>query len=387
MDDDEARAYLEELTIVIFSRNRPIDLRRTMDYWSRWPVTLLVLDGSDLPLDVLGTRYGAAAVEAFSAVSMNARFEYAAANIHSSFACLHTDDDYLLARSVASALRALTTRPQLSCIASDGQFFDGAGQFSPSISGREILFDYPRDRLMDHFSHWSWSYVYGLHRAATFSQALSAVADAMNQAAFTLHSNLIGFEFGMEICGSVLGRLGSTPDVLLLKRVGNENQSYHESQTWAEWLLDPAAEEAVLSWRRTLSQHLSPYAGVSPETMNSWIQDALSKVLTDCQSASSGRRGSLQTLATFPLPRDSVGRVSHALRPKSHPSEDGYLGRSRRLARRTHRAGFIAARRLFRAGGGLVGRGRPGSARAPWSWGDRRDLADYWESERSGRPS
>ena len=46
---EAAKEELGKLTIIILTRNRPKELRRILRYWGRWPVSILLLDGSDTP--------------------------------------------------------------------------------------------------------------------------------------------------------------------------------------------------------------------------------------------------------------------------------------------------------------------------------------------------
>jgi hypothetical protein len=50
---------LSELTIVIPTYNRPLELERSIEYWRDTPVTVHILDGSEEPWFSLGSLKGA----------------------------------------------------------------------------------------------------------------------------------------------------------------------------------------------------------------------------------------------------------------------------------------------------------------------------------------
>ena len=50
---------LSELTIVIPTYNRPLELERSIEYWRDTPVTVHILDGSDKPWFPVGLLPGA----------------------------------------------------------------------------------------------------------------------------------------------------------------------------------------------------------------------------------------------------------------------------------------------------------------------------------------
>jgi len=90
MDDFEVRQHLADLTVVVFTRNRLGYLQGVVKYWSRWPVSLIVLDGSDQPVDKESLDAGEARLVLHSEIPINDRFRFAASRLDTPFACLHS---------------------------------------------------------------------------------------------------------------------------------------------------------------------------------------------------------------------------------------------------------------------------------------------------------
>lgn len=45
---------LKELTIIIPTYNRPLELEKSIEFWSDSPVSVFIIDGSDRPFLILG---------------------------------------------------------------------------------------------------------------------------------------------------------------------------------------------------------------------------------------------------------------------------------------------------------------------------------------------
>jgi hypothetical protein len=372
---EAAKEELGKLTIIILTRNRPKELRRILRYWGRWPVSILLLDGSDTPTtaDQLDSRLAKLIV--YADVDLSKRLEWAAHRISTPYACLHPDDDFILARSSACAISWLENHQRFTCIASDGQFFTETYDFYPSGQGRWILSEDPHLRLKEHFSDYNWSYVYGIHRSFSLSASLQANAAALSSADYLNHPHNSTFEFGMEIAGAVIGPLACGTDVMLLKAVGNAPPQYMESR-WDTWLQDTRAQAALTAWILSLSKNLSLHASVQADSLSVWIEGALMHQMRS-------RGGKPQTapfhyVSVLPVPKDFIQRLSFALRPKSHISSDQRVGIASRSLRKYHRLVFRGVRRIFRVLSTMWGKQIGKTPDSDWSWADPSDMDDFW---------
>jgi glycosyltransferase domain-containing protein len=276
-DQCKYNQMLEDLTVVIITRNRPEALRGIVKYWSKWPVSLLILDGSDIPINRESLEIGVARAKFYSAPNKGERFFFAASAIETSFACLHSDDDFTLARGAARAIEWLGNNPDYICVSSDVQLFDSKLSTRSAPPGKWITSDTPQARIMDHLSDYRFSYYYGIQRTSSLCAALKAVNAATSEPAFIANPNdSIGYELGLEICCAALGRLGNSPEVILLKQIGNESRDA-ESQTPSEWLADPRTQAAVRAWRSALSREMSALIGCNEKSFDEWIAQALNR--------------------------------------------------------------------------------------------------------------
>ena len=366
MDDLEVRQLLADLTVVILTRNRPGYLQGVVKYWASWPVSLIVLDGSDRPVDELLLDAGEANLIGYSAVPINDRLNFAASRIDTPFACLHSDDDFTLARGAAKAIAWLQANPEITCVASDVLLFSEDRTSGLGPPGRTVISVEPDQRMAVHFSDYRFAYFYGIQRSRQLSIALTAVAAATDCPEFIGYPNVAaGYELGIEICGAALGRLSNSPDVLLLKRVGNESRTA-ENQESNEWLEDPKAQSAVRAWRLILAHYLAPHLDVSEVTVDGWIAEALSLFCKLCQRDTLEQQKRERS-------KNLVGKVARVLKPKNSMLYDSRP--ATRLAHIAHAISYQAIRVTFRATMKTIGRPRP-KALTLLSKLDRADLQD-----------
>ena len=337
--DEQCGEILRDLTVVILTRNRPGMLRGVIEYWSRWPVSILILDGSDEILDISSLESGAARISVYSKVDLSDRFQYAASNIRTPFSCLHADDDFTLARGTARAIEWLRENSDFTCVSSDVLLFDAKPQSWSAPPGRDVISDNPRDRLVEHFSDYRFSYFYGIQRTIELCVALQAVATATgNQEYLKRPNGSAGFELGMEICGASLGKLGKSPEVLLLKRMEN-TPYYMEAQSPNEWLEDPETQVAVRAWRGALSAELSPNVGCDDATVDGWLLEAMDRFCGRERAKANSR----------PLAERLVHGIAIRIRPRAPAAPGGHTAGRQPWLARVHYGAYGALRSTFRA--------------------------------------
>ena len=347
MNDLEIRQQLAKLTVVVLTVNRPGYLRGVIKYWSQWPVTLLILDGSDQPVEAASLRAGEARLILHSEIPISGRFRFAASQLDTPYACLHSDDDFTLARGAAQTISWMNDKPEISCVASDVFMFSEDRTGNLWHPGRTLTSRMPNERIAEHLAHYRFSYFYGIQRSNQLSIALDAVAAATGCQEFIEYPNIAaGYELGIEICGAALGQLSNWPDVLLLKRVGNETRG-SAGQYAYEWLGDFEAQSAVRAWRSILSQHLAPHLDSSEAAVDRWLDEAF---ILYCQS-------SQQNNFVQQKSGDMVSKFARALMPKGEMFHNSRP--STRFVHRAHNVGFQALRGLFRKFMKILGKPRP----------------------------
>jgi glycosyltransferase domain-containing protein len=107
---------LSELTIVIPTYNRPLELERAIEYWRDLPVTVHILDGSEKPWFPVGVLPGTSKISYhhFPQIvdedwkdNYIRRMKFASESCNSSFVALCSDDDFFTVEGLKVALKFL----------------------------------------------------------------------------------------------------------------------------------------------------------------------------------------------------------------------------------------------------------------------------------------
>jgi glycosyltransferase domain-containing protein len=108
---------LSELTIVIPTYNRPLELERTIEYWRDLPVTVHILDGSEKPWFPVGVLPGTSKITYHHFLQINdedskdnymRRMKFASESCNSRFVALCSDDDFFTVEGLKVALKSLS---------------------------------------------------------------------------------------------------------------------------------------------------------------------------------------------------------------------------------------------------------------------------------------
>ena len=108
---------LSELTIIIPTYNRPLELERTIEYWRDLPVTVHILDGSEKPWFVEGCQPGTKSIFYHSfqprdespTENWGRRLKFGTNLMTTRFAALCCDDDVYTASGLSRALAMLNS--------------------------------------------------------------------------------------------------------------------------------------------------------------------------------------------------------------------------------------------------------------------------------------
>ena len=106
---------LSELTIIIPTYNRPLELERAIEYWRDTPVIVHILDGTSEAVFPLGLQLGTQRIYYHSFPQENEtatenwgrRLKFGMDLVTTKFAALSCDDDVLTVDGMVKAVRAL----------------------------------------------------------------------------------------------------------------------------------------------------------------------------------------------------------------------------------------------------------------------------------------
>jgi glycosyltransferase domain-containing protein len=120
----------ENLTVLIFTKNRPKSLGRTVQYWRENSFPPIVIDGSQQPHEKLAK--GSESTYIHAAIPFNARASIAIEFLTKRFAVVVPDDELLLVSGLNEIVRQLSNNPDL---ASAGGSTLAIWKYGPRICG------------------------------------------------------------------------------------------------------------------------------------------------------------------------------------------------------------------------------------------------------------
>ena len=173
--------FLEKLTIVIFTYNRHNYLKRTINYWAKYKIKLVILDGSsskfnDPILENEDVKY------IHSTSSLYDRLLSSAKYIDTDFMILGADDEFYLPSALSSCVSFLIENPSFSSCG--GRAIGFGFDHKNKIFGKQIYsklknfnldHNNPYERIFNHFSDYVPAHFYSVIRVNKWKKICSYV--------------------------------------------------------------------------------------------------------------------------------------------------------------------------------------------------------------------
>lgn len=173
--------FLEKLTIVIFTYNRHHYLKRTINYWSKYKIKLVIVDGSNI-------KFNDSVIESenikyiHSKSSLYDRILSSIKYIDTEFIILGTDDEFYLPSALSSCVRFLIENSSFSSCG--GRAIGFGFDYKNKIFGKQIYSklnnlnldqNNPYERIFNHFSDYVPAHFYSVKRLSKWKKICSYV--------------------------------------------------------------------------------------------------------------------------------------------------------------------------------------------------------------------
>ena len=175
------RANFENLTICIFTRNRPNQLSNTIRYWRRLDVSVIILDASDQKFDF---EFDSNVTYLHTpGMPIEARFIMFARLVKTKYILLSPDDDYFLPGGLEICLRYLEDNSDYSSVQGlrIRLIRDPKLRWIPDYTKQaELVFD--SDNLIERLRLMSVSmhYIYAIQRTNDFIEIVNCLEDTQS---------------------------------------------------------------------------------------------------------------------------------------------------------------------------------------------------------------
>lgn len=161
---------LNKLTLVICSYNRHIYLKRTINYWAKFNVNLVILDGSDSKLEDPCTKQKNINY-IYKKKSFYERLLLSPNYIDTEFMLLGCDDEFYLPSSICSCINFLLKEPSFSScggraigFSTNNKKIFGIEQYS-KLKNFSLVHDSFIERAKSHFSNYVPAHMYSVLRS------------------------------------------------------------------------------------------------------------------------------------------------------------------------------------------------------------------------------
>ena len=175
-------SILERLTIVIPSRNRQPYIRRAIEFWSKTPVHLVVLDGTATPMELNKAMETSPKIQYVHAVvPLEQRLGKSTEFIHTEYAAVISDDEFFLPSSLSNCVKFLDeNRDYVVCKGLAVSFgWDGRRvhwrPINKSLKGYKIDSENRSERMFNHLSSYAHASWWSVQRREVYMSAMKAV--------------------------------------------------------------------------------------------------------------------------------------------------------------------------------------------------------------------
>lgn len=212
---------LEKLTLVIFTYNRHKYLKRTLKYWSKYNIKLLILDGSDIEfrdssLEDKNIKY------IYGPKDLYQRILSSINHIETEFMIMGSDDEFYLPSGLISCINFMIKETSFSSCGGvalgfgkkEEKNFFGQERY-PALKNLILDHDFAAERVQKHFSNYVPAHFCSVIRSNTWKKICKHVFDKE----FSFHAAL---ELQVEFLVLVNGKTKIISELMWMRNM-NEN--------------------------------------------------------------------------------------------------------------------------------------------------------------------
>lgn len=325
---------LKDLTIVIPTYCRHQYVIRSIEFWSKTEVTLLVFDGSDFPIDESIVRKFSANISYYHMPgSLHKRLETAGKLINTKYVVLLSDDEFFIPSGLNSCIAELEGDNDLvacagRCLAFSSEKSKIIGfPIYPALANYSISDDRPGKRMLYHMSNYTPSTIYAVSRAEAWILAINV----MSVKQFPVYS-IDELQFELAICHE--GKSKVLPELVWLRSfenipvrvtspdISHSNPSIKIFQWWSNTIRQKEKKEFLEVTAMALSRGDNEKHRVISDT----VEKALDAYVTIVGAKARSNRNSLQAKLVSLLPKRAKKIIKSILKKYlNYPAIQGSL--------------------------------------------------------------
>lgn len=208
----------DSVTVLIFTRNRQDYLLNLLSYLHHINLNVLVLDGSDVPIQLNSTEYSN--VKKIDLISLRRRCELASGLLQTKYTCILGDDDFLPYSSIAVGFKILESSDLASIVTTPTEFNSrylksksSHGDYALAYSTEEAE---AHQRLKKFLEKPMDRQFYGFFRTNDLSVALKSLSQNFDK--FSDDEWMVFYPLLFEALFCLIGKSREVKDYIYLKR-------------------------------------------------------------------------------------------------------------------------------------------------------------------------
>lgn len=249
MREVEKQDILQKLTIVIPTYDRQAFALRNMRYWSGKLAKVIVVDGTDKPIDAEAIKTLRPNIEYYHLpITVNERLQFAVDRIATPYAMLCGDDEFMVPSGVIECISFLENNAEYAQCGARAVGFSLKKKYldlyevKPMQRHHRVEQDTPLARIRYHIENFTPSTIYSVHRAPSFRLAiLSSIRYQYSNGGYT-------GELIVELISAAVGKSRVLPSAMWIRSSENEpvqHEGWDRKLHLPEWYDDPTYAQEV----------------------------------------------------------------------------------------------------------------------------------------------
>jgi glycosyltransferase domain-containing protein len=254
------KSELKDLTLIIPSYNRHDFIKEQFDFWLDYQVELLILDGSETPLEMeefkeLPDRYQ----YVHSEKSFISRLANHSDKIRTKYSAILFDDEKFYPESLIKAINILNRNPRVYSVSGQVLGFKNLGMdiyllnMYSEFANANLKNKNAEDRIKQHLNPYRMTTLCAVSRVATLQKSLKAIKHFEFIPVPTI------FEICFEIVSASHGESIVVQNIFWMRNCNNQPQwDQNPKRSLVEWWKQGGSEEYFSKLRRILDKEKNP---------------------------------------------------------------------------------------------------------------------------------
>jgi len=257
---------LERLTIVVPTYNRQKYIFRVIEFWSKTPVHLVILDGSPEPLVFRPDSFESGNLTYHhSPVSIEKRLGESIAFVDSDYVALISDDEFFLTSTCYDCIQFLDQHLDFSACKGQAVGFGWSGrhvygrQGYPKLMGYGIRSENSAERMSEHMAPYQMASLWAIQRRDVYEACALAIS---NGEAF---SSAAAGEVQVSLITAFMGKVKVLDELMWLRSYENKNIWWNNGNlSIAAWWRDSSKSEEHKRLSASVVLFAKDQSGVMP---------------------------------------------------------------------------------------------------------------------------